>query len=204
VKTEPGTTVLPQLYDIQAVSDMRDNGVNGRGHRLTIYLGSEYESTMMTEGRASSSPTPRQRAHRGAVDDPRGKAVGQRKDGAFISGAGRRRVLPRADFVKVNPPKGDEAGLLPADKLVEPQGQRAHGSRVRRRSPSMPPTFLSQLYDQIHTGGAVGNATGRKPATSARATKPSGSPRRSAAITLGDYRVDRAVAVFNGEEDFTL
>ena len=64
-------------------------------------------------------------------------------------------------------------------------------------------TFLTQLYDQIHTGGAVGNATGRNIHQrsldeAVRLTKA------ISAITLDDYSVEDAMAVFNGEKDFTL
>jgi class I fructose-bisphosphate aldolase len=64
-------------------------------------------------------------------------------------------------------------------------------------------TFLSQLYDQIHIGGAVGNATGRNIHQrsldeAVRLTKA------ISAITLADADVDAALAVFEGREDFTL
>jgi class I fructose-bisphosphate aldolase len=88
----------------------------------------------------------------------------------------------------------------------------------RRRSSSRPPrpqaartsyapvdakTFLSQLYDQIHIGGASGNATGRNIHQrsldeAVRLTKA------ISAITIGDMTVDEALAVFNGEADFKL
>ena len=62
-------------------------------------------------------------------------------------------------------------------------------------------TFLTQLYDQIHTGGAVGNATGRNIHQrsldeAVRLTKA------ISAITLADYTVADALKVFNGEADF--
>jgi class I fructose-bisphosphate aldolase len=64
-------------------------------------------------------------------------------------------------------------------------------------------TFLCQLYEQIHTGGAWGNATGRNIHQrsldeAVRLTKA------ISAITLADYDADRALKVFNGEEDFSL
>ena len=64
-------------------------------------------------------------------------------------------------------------------------------------------TFLTQLHDQIHIGGACGNATGRNIHQrsldeAVRLTKA------ISAITLADYDVDRALKVFNGEEDFAL
>ncbi len=64
-------------------------------------------------------------------------------------------------------------------------------------------TFLTQLYDQIHTGGAVGNATGRnihqRPLDEAvRLTKA------ISAITLADAKPADALAVFEGRQDFSL
>jgi DhnA family fructose-bisphosphate aldolase class Ia len=64
-------------------------------------------------------------------------------------------------------------------------------------------TFLTQLHEQIHVGGATGNATGRNIHQrtldeAVRLTKA------ISAITLGDYEVERALAVFNGTEDFSL
>ena len=64
-------------------------------------------------------------------------------------------------------------------------------------------TFLTQLYDQIHVGGACGNATGRNIHQrsldeAVRLTKA------ISAITLADATVEEALAVFNGEKDFTI
>ena len=64
-------------------------------------------------------------------------------------------------------------------------------------------TFLTQLYNQIHVGGACGNATGRNIHQrsldeAVRLTKA------ISAITLADYTAEQALKVFNGEEDFTL
>ena len=63
-------------------------------------------------------------------------------------------------------------------------------------------TFLTQLHDQIHVGGADGNATGRNIHQrsldeAVRLTKA------ISAITLADYSVADAMKVFNGEADFT-
>ena len=64
-------------------------------------------------------------------------------------------------------------------------------------------TFLTQLYDQIHVGGACGNATGRNIHQrsldeAVRLTKA------ISAITLGDYSVEDAMKVFEGKEDFSI
>ena len=108
-----------------------------------------------------------------------------------------------ADFVKVNPPKpGTAAHSGRALKVASTAAGRtglvcAGGSTVDAE------TFLTQLYDQIHVGGADGNATGRNIHQrsldeAVRLTKPSPpSP-------LADWAVADALAVFNGEKDFTL
>ena len=131
---------------------------------------------------------------------PRGKAVANEKDAHLIAGAAGTAACLGADFVKVNPPKGDDAGSS-ADKLKEAAAGRraAPASCAPAARRSTPTTFLTQLYDQIHVGGAIGNATGRNIHQrsldeAVRLTKA------ISAITLGDWSVDDALAVFNGDE----
>lgn len=57
VGTKQEDPYSPQLYDLDAVLAMKEAGVNIVGLGYTIYLGSEYEATMMAEA-ASSSPRP--------------------------------------------------------------------------------------------------------------------------------------------------
>ena len=189
----------PQLTDLDAVLAMREAGVNIVGLGYTIYLGSEYESTMMAEAGELIA-----QAHANGLlvvlwIYPRGKAVTAEKD---PDAAGVALCLG-ADFVKVNPPKPED-GRTPAEalKIASMAAGRcglvcAGGSTVDAE------TFLTQLYDQIHVGGAKGNATGRNIHQrsldeAVRLTKA------ISAITLADYTVAEALKVFNGEEDFTL
>ena len=193
----------PQLYDIQTVLDLRDNGVNAVGVGYTIYLGSEYEANMMQEAGQLIAD-----AHSMGLlvvlwIYPRGKAVIDEKDAHLIAGAAGVAVSLGADFVKVNPPKGDDEKSS-AEKLKEAAAAAgrtglvcAGGSTVDAK------TFLTQLWEQIHVGGASGNATGRnihqRPLDEAvRLTKA------ISAITLGDWPVDDALAVFEGEKEFTV
>ncbi len=203
VKTSQDDPYSPQLYDIQAVLDLRDNGVNVVGIGYTIYLGSEYESTMMTEAGQLIAD-----AHANGLlvvlwIYPRGKAVADEKDAHLIAGAAGTAACLGADFVKCNPPKGDDIATS-AEKLVEASKASGRTGLVCAGGSTVDATtFLTQLYDQIHVGGAVGNATGRnlhqRPLDEAvRLTKA------ISAITIGDYEVDRALAVFNGTEDFAL
>ncbi|HSK47265.1 MAG TPA: aldolase [Coriobacteriia bacterium] len=192
----------PQLYDIQTVIDLRSNGVNVVGIGYTIYIGSEYESQMMAEAGQLIAD-----AHAlGMIVVlwmyPRGKAVPNEKDAHLIAGAAGTALTLGADFVKVNPPKGDDAGSS-ADKLKEAAWASGRTGLVCAGGSTVDPqTFLAQLYDQIHVGGAVGNATGRNIHQRSldeaiRLTKA------ISAITLGDWSVEDATAVFNGEKDFS-
>ena len=193
----------PQLYDIQTVLDLRDNGVNAVGVGYTIYLGSEYEANMMQEAGQLIAD-----AHlMGLIVVlwiyPRGRAVLDEKDAHLIAGAAGTAVSLGADFVKVNPPKGDE-NASSAEKLKEAAAAAgrtglvcAGGSTVDAK------TFLTQLWEQIHVGGASGNATGRNIHQrsldeAVRLTKA------ISAITLGDWGAEDALAVFNGEKEYAV
>jgi len=192
----------PTLYDLANVLDMRDNGVNIVGVGYTVYIGSDHESAMMAEAGQLVAD-----AHAYGLIAvlwlyPRGKAVANEKDAHLIAGAAGLALCLGADFVKVNPPKGtDDASSAELLKEASSAAGRtglvcAGGSTVDAR------TFLTQLWEQIHVGGAIGNATGRNIHQrdldeAVRLTKA------ISAVTLADYDADRALKVFEGEEDFT-
>ena len=205
VSTKQEDPYSPQLYDLEAVLAMREAGVNIVGLGYTIYLGSEYEATMMAEAGNLIA-----QAHANGLlvvlwIYPRGEAVKAEKDPDLIAGAAGVALCLGADFVKVNPPKpeGDDTRTpFEALKIASMAAGRtglvcAGGSTVDAE------TFLTQLYNQIHVGGACGNATGRNIHQrsldeAVRLTKA------ISAITLADYTAEQALTVFNGEEDFTL
>jgi len=205
VKTAQEDPYSPQLYGLDAVLAMRDAGVNIVGLGYTIYLGSEYEATMMTEAGDLIA-----QAHAEGLlvvlwIYPRGKAVPAEKDPALIAGAAGVALCLGADFVKVNPPKTEENTLQANVEALAIATQAAGrtGLVCAGGSTVDAETFLSQLYAQIHTGGACGNATGRNIHQrsldeAVRLTKAISS------ITLADYTVEDALAVFNGEKDFAL
>jgi class I fructose-bisphosphate aldolase len=203
VPTSQEDPYSPQLYDIQTVLDLRDNGVNVVGIGYTIYLGSEYEASMMTEAGQLIAD-----AHSVGLlvvlwIYPRGKAVANEKDAHLIAGAAGAACCLGSDFVKVNPPKGDDTGSS-ADKLKEAAAAAGRTGLVCAGGSTVDADkFLSQLWDQIHVGGAMGNATGRNIHQrsldeAVRLTKA------ISAITLGDWSVEDAVAVFNGTKDFKI
>lgn len=200
VKTSQEDPYSPQLTDLEAVLAMRENGVNIVGLGYTIYLGSEYEATMLAEAGQLIA-----QAHECGLlvvlwIYPRGKAVTAEKDPDLIAGAAGVALCLGADFVKVNPPAPESGPSAEALAIASNASGRcglvcAGGGTVDAK------TFLTQLYDQIHTGGACGNATGRNIHQrsldeAVRLTKA------ISAITLADYSVDDALAVFNGEKEF--
>ena len=203
VGTKQEDPYSPQLYDLDAVLAMKEAGVNIVGLGYTIYLGSEYEATMMAEAGELIA-----QAHANGLIVvlwiyPRGKAVTAEKDPDHSAGAAGVALCLGADFVKVNPPKPED-GSSPAEALkVATMASGRTGLVCAGGSTVDAETFLTQLYDQIHVGGADGNATGRNIHQrsldeAVRLTKA------ISAITLADWAVADALAVFNGEKDFTL
>ena len=203
VGTKQEDPYSPQLYDLDAVLAMKEAGVNIVGLGYTIYLGSEYEATMMAEAGELIA-----QAHANGLIVvlwiyPRGKAVTAEKDPDLIAGAAGVALCLGADFVKVNPPKPED-GRTPAEALkVASTAAGRTGLVCAGGSTVDAETFLTQLYDQIHVGGADGNATGRN--THQRSLDEAVRLTKAiSAITLADWAVADALAVFNGEKDFTL
>ena len=205
VKTAQEDPYSPQLHDLEAVLAMRAAGVNIVGLGYTIYLGSEYEATMMAEAGELIA-----QAHANGLlvvlwIYPRGKAVTAEKDPDLIAGAAGVALCLGADFVKVNPPKPEgEDTRTPAEALkIASMAAGRTGLVCAGGSTVDAETFLTQLWEQIHIGGACGNATGRNIHQrsldeAVRLTKA------ISAITLADYSVEDALAVFNGEKEFAL
>ncbi len=202
VKTAQSDPYSPMLCEFDSVLDLVDAGANIVGVGYTIYLGSEFESDMVEEaGRLIAQ------AHANGLlvvlwIYPRGKAVTNEKDPDLIAGAAGVALCLGADFVKVNPPKVDGQNSAELLKQASRAAGRtglvcAGGSTVDAE------TFLTQLWEQIHVGGASGNATGRNIHQrsldeAVRLTKAISS------ITLSDYDVQEALDVFKGIDDFKL
>ncbi len=205
VKVSQDDPYSPQLHDLDSVLAMREVGINIVGLGYTIYLGSEYESTMMAEAGELIA-----QAHANGFIVvlwiyPRGKAVIAEKDPDLIAGAAGVALCLGADFVKVNPPKPEGSDTRTSAEALKVASMAAGrtGLVCAGGSTVDAPTFLAQLYDQIHIGGACGNATGRNIHQrsldeAVRLTKA------ISAITLADYTVEDALAVFEGKQDFSL
>ncbi len=161
VKTSQADPRSHQWLDVSQVADFKEScSLNILGVGYTVYLGSEHEAEMLRQAAQIVYG-----AHRHGLITviwmyPRGKAVKDEKDPHLIAGAAGVAAALGSDFVKVNYP--EKAGQNPAESLreaVEAAGRTkvvcAGGERGDVRS------FLKQLHDQIHIGGAAGNATGR-------------------------------------------
>lgn len=203
VKTDQEDPYSAQLYDIQTALDLRDNGVNVVGIGYTIYIGSEYESQMLSEAGQLIAD-----AHSVGMlvvlwMYPRGKAVADEKDAHLIAGCAGAGCALGADFVKVNPPKAQD-GASSAELLKQASDASGHTGLVCAGGSTVDAkTFLAQLWEQVHIGKATGNATGRNIHQrdldeAVRLTKA------ISAITLGDASAEEALEVFEGRADFTL
>lgn len=161
VKTSQKDPNSPQWLDVEQIVDFKEStGLNILGVGFTVYLGSEHEGEMLRQAAQMVY-----RAHRHGLVTvlwmyPRGKAVKDEKDPHLIAGAAGVAAALGSDFVKVNYP--EKAGQNSAEALreaVRAAGRTkvvcAGGARCDVKS------FLQQLHDQIHIGGASGNATGR-------------------------------------------
>ena len=161
VKTSQDDPYSPQLHCLDAVLAMRDAGVNIVGLGYTIYLGSEYESTMLAEAGELIAAAHSQGLLVVLWIYPRGKAVTAEKDPALIAGAAGVALCLGADFVKVNPPAASEGATSAENLKVASTAAGRTGLVCAGGSTVDAKTFLTQLHDQIHVGGACGNATGR-------------------------------------------
>lgn len=203
VKTAQADPYSPQLYDLDAVLAMRDNGVNIVGLGYTIYLGSENEALMLAEAGELIAEAHAEGLLVVLWIYPRGAAVTDEKDPELIAGAAGVALCLGADFVKVNPPAAIEGQTSAEGLAIASRAAGRTGLVCAGGSKADAHEFLTSLHDQIHVGGACGNATGRNIHMrsldeAVRLTKAISS------ITLADYSVEDAEAVFNGQKDFTL
>jgi fructose-bisphosphate aldolase/6-deoxy-5-ketofructose 1-phosphate synthase len=161
VKTEQRDPVSSAWYTIpQVVQFKKETGLSIPGIGYTIYLGSEYENEMLRE----AAQVVHQAHEYGFVTVlwiyPRGKEIKDEKDPHLIAGACGIAACLGSDFVKVNAPKRKgESSAQPLQEAVRAAGRTrvvcAGGSSID------PAAFLQELHEQIHIGGAAGNATGR-------------------------------------------
>jgi len=161
VKTAQKDPLSRQWISVAQVEEFRKtSGLKIVGVGYTVYLGSEYEGEMLKEAAQAVFEAHKLGMLAVLWMYPRGKAVLNEKDPHLIAGASGVAATLGADFVKVNAPKKE--GLSGGEALKEAV-QAAGRTRLicAGGSSTDVETFLQGLYNQIHIGGASGNATGR-------------------------------------------
>lgn len=197
VKTAQADPTSGMWYDIDQIEEFRINsGLNIVGVGYTVYLGSEFESQMLTEAAQLIYE-----AHQYGLLSviwcyPRGEAVADEKHPDLIAGAAGTAACLGADFVKVNAPKMDGK----SDPALLKQSVTAAGRTkvvCAGGSSSEPEKFLQQLHDQIHIGGTAGNATGRN-IHQKNLDEAVCFANAIYAITVEDKSVEEAVKIYKG------
>ncbi|MBQ9690901.1 MAG: aldolase, partial [Eggerthellaceae bacterium] len=181
----------------------REKGVNVVGLGYTLYLGSDYEATMVAEAGQLIAEAHAQGLLVVLWIYPRGKAVADEKASGVIAGAAGVALCLGADFVKVNPPTDGDGNTSAENLAIASKAAGRTGLVCAGGSTVDAETFLQQLHDQIHIGGAKGNATGRN-IHQRSLDEAIRLTQAISAITLGDYDVERALKVFHGEETYTV
>lgn len=198
VKTAQKDPYSPQLYSIAEIVRFRDQSdLNITGVGYTIYLGSEYEDRMVSEAARIIYE-----AHQHGLIVvlwiyPRGQAVKDEKDPHLIAGAAGVASALGADFVKVNAPKKD--GSSSAELLKEAVAAAGRTKVVCAGGSSVSAEdYLKQLYDQIHAGGASGNATGRN-IHQKSLDEAIRMCNAVSAITIDDASIETAIKIINNK-----
>lgn len=197
VKTDQKDPYSPQLVTVQQVVDFTEaSGLAVVAVGYTIYLGSEFEDRMLAEASQIIYE-----AHQNGLlvvlwIYPRGKAVKDEKDPHLIAGAAGAAACLGADFVKVNAPKKDGSSSPELLKEAVAAAGRtrvvcAGGSTIEVRD------FIQQLHDQIHIGGAYGNATGRN-IHQKSLDEAVRMCRAVYAMTVNNATVDEAMKIYEG------
>lgn len=162
VSKEVDDPISFQLHTVDQVTDFKKNsGVDIVGVGYTLYLGSKYESQML-----STAAQIIWQAHQHGLLAiiwiyPRGKSVKDELSAEIIAGACGVGLCLDADFIKVNPPVS--VNSFESAKLLKQATTAAGRTRVVCSGGTMKnyDDFLTSLYHQLHTGGTSGIAVGR-------------------------------------------
>lgn len=163
IKTAQRDPVSLQWQSMAQVHDfVRYSGLNVVGVGYTIYPGSEFEPTMLSEAARMIRDAHAMGLLAVIWAYPRGKAVGTKEqDPHLIAGATGLVSCLGADFAKVNPPL-DAQGSMDAKLLGEAVAAAGRTQVIcAGGSETSAVDFLRRLHDQIHIGGTQGCATGR-------------------------------------------
>lgn len=152
---DPWNAPLVSIEDILRLRDEQSLKIVGIG--LTLYIGSEYEHTMLEwAGRVITKAQ-----KHGLITIvwvyPRGHAVPNERDPKIIAGAAGVATALGADFVKVNVPDSPH----PYEDLKEAIDAAGNTGLIAAGGGNKPEReFLEEVY-RINRAGAAGNAVGR-------------------------------------------
>ena len=185
-------------YSFEQVLDFKEkSGLKIYGIGYTVYLGSEFEHKMLKQAAQLIYETHQQGMVAVLWMYPKGKAIKDEHDPHLIAGAAGVANCLGADFVKLKVPYKE--GHKSAEALKEAvlaagnTGVLCEGGKKEN-----PEQFLTELYEQIHIGGARGNGTGRNihQNTLEDAIKMANA---IYAITVENKTVEEALQILKGE-----
>jgi len=156
---DPMSQQLWSMHDVVNFTQHSNLPVCGVGY--TIYLGSEYETVMLSQAAQMIY-----QAHQVGLIAilwiyPRGKSIAHDADPALLAGAAGLANALGADFVKIKAPdaKDGKTNTEWLKIITQAAGNTqvicAGGAQTDAEN------FLQQLYDQIHHGNTAGIAVGR-------------------------------------------
>ena len=150
------------LWNIEDVIQFKKNsGLKIAGIGYTVYIGSEFEDTMLQE----AAQLIYQAHQHGLIAIiwmyPRGKNIKNKRSADLIAGAAGIANCLGADFAKINPPT-NKKGKTDSELLTQSTQASGNtkilcsgGTKIDKKE------FLRQLYAQIQIGGTSGAAIGR-------------------------------------------
>ncbi len=162
IPTEQKDPLSVPLWGVKEVNHLiEESNLTICGVGITIYLGSEFEDKMMHFAAKSIFE-----AHKHGLLAiiwmyPRGKAVTDESDAHLLAGVAGAANALGADIVKIKSPHStkNKTALQGLQEIVAAAGNTkvicSGGSKAD------PTAYLRNLYEQIHTGGVAGTATGR-------------------------------------------
>jgi len=161
IKTAQRDPQSQQWQTMEQVARFRaGSGLQILGVGFTIYPGSEFESEAYGEVARLVFEAHQQGLVTVVWAYPRGKAVANELDPHLVAGVAGVAACLGTDFVKVNFPELKEGATAAVFKEAVLAAGRTKVICAGGKETSAD-EFLSLLHDQIHIGGAAGNATGR-------------------------------------------
>ena len=162
ISTEQRDPMSQQLWSVQDVIRLRqESGLHIYGVGYTIYLGSEYETVMLSQAAQMIY-----QAHQvGLVTIlwiyPRGKAITHDADPELLAGAVGLGHALGADFVKIKTPESKDKKSSAEWLNIITQAAGNSGVICAGGQQVDEPAFLHTVYKQIHIGNTAGAAVGR-------------------------------------------